>query len=442
MNYLITIVLSLFGVFFALSRPRWGVVFILGMLYFPIFSLFNLGPVDVSISTLPVLALFGNAWWKWGRNSHEKIKIAPWQWLIMIGMVISMILSTIASQSPARALSILPNQILYVLIIFSISVLCRSYDDFVVISKAILIFVLIDGIWPGLPPIQQFFGERAMGINGIVFKYYIAFAISIVLVLQPVSGFSRNWRFVAFIVPVLVVYRAIVYESRSALLAIAMIMVLGFIRLPRRIMLLGIAIISILIGAVFYANVMVNNALATQRAIDALQSNNRDMAISGDRIRFVSNRFGWEMFQERPILGWGPGVFSDLMKNNISGPTRYVLGRAFNSWLLLIVENGLVGFIPFLLAFVIPFGIIWMNFNKNSTDISYLTLAFALGVLATGLHLVFIDLMYTSQVWFHVGLSMTAVQLTNIKTDTNISLPPVSRRIRYYQARSKTISGF
>jgi hypothetical protein len=83
-----------------------------------------------------------------------------------------------------------------------------------------------------------------------------------------------------------------------------------------------------------------------------------------------------------------------------------------------------------------------MNFNKNSTDISYLTLAFALGVLATGLHLVFIDLMYTSQVWFHVGLSMTAVQLTNIKTDTNISLPPVSRRIRYYQARSKTISGF
>jgi O-antigen ligase len=279
------------------------------------------------------------------------------------------------------------------------------------ISKAILILILIDLILPGLRPLQQWLGTKALGINGLVFKYYPAFAVSIIMLTQGVPGVSKTWRLLSLVVSVLVIVRSVMFQTRSAWLALIVVSILFLIRIPRRTVLIFVFIIGISIGGIFFSNVLQYNLQVSQRVVFALQSNNERLASEDDRIRIVAYHFGWRMFTERPVFGWGPDSFADLIRHYAPASRKYITGGAFNSWLMLMVETGTIGLVPVLLAFLLPFWIVWNRFSKVPEYIRYLAIAFTLGVIGTGVHLLFIDLMYTSQVWFHVGFGMAAANI-------------------------------
>jgi O-antigen ligase len=425
MAELITIFLIVVGVVFCLTRPLKGLMLIVFMVYFPIFSIFKFGPLSISVSTLPVLALFIRALHDRDR-SPEKYPISAWQWLVMASMVAAFILVTISSSAPTKSLVLLPNLIMYVMLIFSVIVLVRQPEEFLILAKTILVLTLIDTIIPQLAPVAKLLSTKLLGINGIALKYYFAFAIGMVFLTQPNPYVSRLWRLLGGAVALLVMIRLVIFQTRAAWLAIVVILVLLTILLPRRAVLIGMIAVLGGIALFSYRDVIKQNILETQSSVTALRINSLKPAGEDDRIRLVSLQVGKHLFQERPILGWGPNIFPDLIKRTANAPEKYVTGGAFNSWLMLFAETGLVGGLPVMLAFAFPIIYIILRFNSVPGDIRYLYLAFAMGLLATAIHLLFIDLMYTSQVWLHLGLTMAGVQA--IKLSNLVTLPSKTKQ--------------
>ncbi len=420
----ITIVLSFTGIVLTLLYPLYGLLLTIFLVYFPIFSTFDLGPVTISVSTLPVLALFARAFFPWLQNPR-RAPFPAWQGVILAGMALAYTLATVASSNVPQSLALLPNLIMYAMILFSVIVLVRRPEDFLLITKVILLMVLVDALVPGLAPIRRFLGTGGLGINGIAIKYYPAFTIGLVYLTQPVPGVSKPWRLIGGVTAVLAVVRVILFQTRSAWLAMIFILLALTVLLPRRLVLLGIVALCALAAAYFYRDIIQRNIVQTQGVLTALQEGSYDDASSDDRIRLVSREFGWRLAQERPVLGWGPDTFGPMIKQYAPASRKYVTGGAFNSWLMLLDETGAFGVVWALAAFCIPAAVSVFIFPRLRGSMRYISLAIALGVLGTGVHLYFIDLMYTTQVWLHVGLAIAAL---NCATQAVKAKEPARRR--------------
>jgi hypothetical protein len=413
MASILTVSMIVTGIILVLKKPVWSIVAILGMLYFPIFEVFSIGPVEISVSTLPVLLLFIRALWEFGRGKPSA-QIAAWQWLVIVGMIASAICSTLISPFPTLAWTRFPNLVLYVMILFSVLIFVRQHNDLVLIGRYIVVFILVDLIVPGLRPLQQLLGTNALGINGLVFKYYPAFAICAMTLTGSFMSRSKGWRLAGLAVLILIIYRVIDFEARSAWLTLTLLTGLLAVRISirRSIILAMISIAGLLVATLFFRNVIEANWQETSLALQALRNDDPSLASDDDHIRLIARDIGVRLFWQRPILGWGPNTFTEMILQTFLGPERYVTGGAFNAWLMLAVENGIFGVIPNLVAFIMPFLIIWFHFKRLPEDIRHLALALTLGALGTGFHLLFIDLMQTSQVWLHVGLAMAIAGLS------------------------------
>lgn len=430
MSQFITIAFSLLGVALALRRPLHGIILILIMVYFPIFSTFDLGPVTISISTLPVLALFLRAFTLWGR-SRKKIPIATWQWVILLAILTAYLLATIASSDFTSSLTLLPNLIMYLMIVFSIIVLVRKPEDFYLIAKSILLMVLIDTISPGLTPIRNLLGTRGLGINGVVFKYYTAFSIGLVLITQQYPKVTKTWRLLGGLVAALITVRAILFQTRSAWIAMIVILALLIIFLPRRTALIGVIVVGAIASWIFWGDIIQENITESTGAANAIQEDDFYTASEDDRIRLVSREVGWNMFRDRPALGWGPNTFSTLIFRLATVSHKYVVGGAFNSWLKLMAEAGWINLIPVLLAFLCPFILFASRYKRITPAFRNLTLAFVLGVVGTAVHLLFIDLLYSSLVWLHLGLAMAVIEIKDKPVaDSPFIAPPNPARLK------------
>lgn len=409
MANILTILLIVVGALLAILKPFFGLVFIIIVLYFPIFPVFDLGPISISISTLPVLALFLRAL-SLKISRPKKYAIRGWIWLIMIALLVSFILPTVNSTSPKEILRIAPNLIMYVMIMFSVIVILQEPKDFLSIAQIILILIFIDVLFPGVEAIRNLLGTSGLGINGVVFKYYPAFSIGLVFLTQSRLGISKKWRVIGGVVSFFCVFRTVLFQARAAWIALAVILIISTIILPKRLLLIGIIAIGSVIGLVNFKETFQLNLQQTQVTIDAIESNNIYSANQDDQIRIIAGEFGWRMFTQRPVLGWGPGTFKSLIMQAYPSSRKTVVGGAFNSWLMSLVEMGIVGTFPILIAFILPIFIIMINFSKYNGNMKYLSYAFAAGIVGTGIHLGFIDLLYTSQVWIHLGISLAAVQ--------------------------------
>ncbi len=430
MSQLITIALSLLGVVFALRRPLHGIILILAMVYFPIFSTFDLGPVSISISTLPVLALFLRAFTQWGR-ARKKIPIANWQWVILLSILAAYALATIASSDFTSSLTLLPNLIMYLMIVFSIIVLVRKPEDFFKIAKSILLMVLIDTISPGLTPIRNLLGTRGLGINGVVFKYYTAFSIGLVFITQQYPKVTKTWRLLGGLVAALVAVRAILFQTRSAWIALIVILVFLIVFLPRRTALIGLAVTGVIVSLIFWGDIIQENITESTGAVNAVQEDDFYTASEDDRIRLVSRDVGWNMFRDRPALGWGPNTFSTLIFRLATVSRKYVVGGAFNSWLKLMAEAGWINLIPVLAAFLSPLILFVFRYKRIPPAFRNLTLAFVMGLVGTVVHLLFIDLLYSSLVWLHLGLAMAMIEIAEKPAaDLSLIAPTAPARLK------------
>jgi len=412
----------------------------LAMLYFPLLPNIELGPFKASATVFPIFLMAGGALLKL-RQRNPAPKIVGWQKILLLFLGLSFTLSSIFTASLNVTLSLLPNMLLYLLILFSIPILVDSNQNLVTLAKTIMLLAFILSIWKvELGPFREYFGLSGLGgINGIVFSFHPAVAIGFIVLLVRPGWFSRGWQWFSALTLLSLILHGVEFQTRAAWIAWIIIMVILISRLPvrhlSRLIFVMVPVIFLLLRP--YMSMFVRTLEETQQTLAAVSSDYSGSISKDDLIREVGLKAGIAMFRERPLIGWGPGLFPVLLGqyNPLSVSGRYELG-AFNAWLLSLTETGIIGVIATLALVLTPFWISWRQLRKEQTDDKWLAFAFVLGAVSLAIHLLFISLMF-SFFWIHLGLALAGARLVavdnNEKTSRTISSQRILKFNRHYK---------
>ena len=411
---LLSIAFGIFGFFLSLARPRLGLALALVTLYFPMLPNVPVGPLEFSVPTFLLVGLVISALDL--HRTGELLSLTGWQGRSLFAIGFSFFLSFLFGESYSRSLLMLPNLVTYLLWLFVTMRLVRSEEHLWELARLILVLGFLLSIWRiELRPLRRLFGLPSLGINGAVFVFHPAVAISLVVgfLLPKNLGVTRGWRLFARVVFISTIYHGLLLETRAAWLAWLGIAVVIGLQSTTRARLSLILVLAILSGLLFllFDDRIEANVSQTRASLQAAEEGDYIHINPDDLIRLVARDAGLRMFRERPIFGWGPNAYVPLkpLFVNYSGKAADLPG-AFNSWLIALVEWGMVGMSVVLFVFLLPLFQSWKYAKLDWTLTNRLAFAFALGVLALSIHLLFIDLFY-SFVWAHVGLALAASRL-------------------------------
>ncbi len=401
-----------------LARPLLGLLLVLVLLYFPLFPNLNFGGLETSI-TGPLLLVLGAIMLLQRRQVRTAAPLLlPWQKALLAGLALAFGLTLALSQNLSVSLLLAPNLAIYLVILFVLPALIDTKERLVLVAKAILVLAFVLSLWRvELSPLRGIFGLSSLGINGAVFAYHPAVALCLVILVQPSALFSRRWRIFAGLALVSLVLHGIWLQTRAAWLTWLLFLLLLALRLPLRRWARYLPLVLILFGLAgyFYMGTLQANLGQTQQTLNAtLEGEDRQMS-SDDRIRLLAQQAGLAMFKERPLLGWGPGMYSHLKPEFVVDTSKEARNRgAFNSWLLVLTEMGIVGVFATALAVLLPLLVCWRALSRSGSpqqqEVRWLAFGFALGAFGLAVHLLFIGLMF-SFYWLHVGLAWAAVRL-------------------------------
>jgi O-antigen ligase len=394
-------------------------IIILAMLYFPIIPNLSFGSIEASATAFPILLLAGMALLKL-RQKTPVPQIDGWQKTLFFFLTLSFVLAIIFTTSMRVTLSLLPNMGLYLLELFSIPILVDSNRKLVTVAKASMVLSFILSFWKvELGSLRDVLGLPGLGgINGIVFEFHPAVAIGLVVLLVQPSWFSRGWQLFSALTLVSLILHGVEFQTRAAWLAwiIMLIFITSCLSWRRlgRLMFLLVPIIALLLFP--YLSLFVKNLEQTQQTMTALSNENTSSINKDDLIREVGLRAGMVMFRERPLLGWGPGLYTSLLRQYSFGSERSFALGAFNAWLISLTEIGLFGVLATLALVLTPLWISWRQLRKTQNDYKWLAFAFVLSMLGLAIHLLFISLMY-SFFWVHLGLALAGARLAIVEVD-------------------------
>jgi hypothetical protein len=419
--YLITITAGLMVMAFLIARPREGVYLFLFALYFPLFPNVPIGSLEFTFTTfLLVGILLGVLNLK---RKDKSVQLARWQLVLLLALGIAFLFSVIFSDSITTSIKSLPNLIIYLIILYVFMVLFRTTKQLWSIARLILVLAFILSFWrTELRPLRLLLGLSSLGINAAVFDFHPAVAIALVIcVLFTKNEVSIFWKIFSWLVLFSLIYHGFSYQTRAGWLAwiIMAVFLVIYIRGRARIIFTVAVSCIVIIGLLFFSDLIKNNVSQTQATILAANGDTSYANVNNDDVvRLIARDAGLQMFYARPIFGWGPNSYIRLkpLFVEINGKAGQVQG-AFNAWLLALDEWGIVGTFVTLIVFLGPVFIIWFIFRKKRNTTTYLALAFTMGILGLSIHLLFIDLLF-SFTWVHAGLALAAVRMAqdNVKS--------------------------
>lgn len=444
-TYWFTLVVAPIVFVIVLSYPMIGISLILISLYFPLLPLVPLGPIEFSATALPAFGLALSAFFR-TRSKSNQVSLAVWQKILLAALGLSFLLSSLFSADFSATAKMLPNILIYLLILYGVMAEVNTPDKLKFTVKVLLILTFTLSIWRvELRPLRLLFGLPSLGINGAAFAFHPGVALGLVIFLfVPDQSFSSRWRWFAGVTLVSLLIHGIQYQTRAAWLAWLVMLLVIISRAPLRRWgrFIPLLIIVGLIAGISYGAMIIANYQQTNSTIFAAFGQTNYATINpDDRLRLLAKDAGLRMFRARPLFGWGANSFNFLKPLYVSDPTtkEAMYPGAFNSWLTMLVEIGLVGLLSGLAISLAPLVITWVVLQKQQrvanvmgnsrnlpskigqkhdqvaiteqqSEITGLAFGLALGVLGLAIHLLFIDLMF-SYYWIHVGLALAAVRL-------------------------------
>jgi len=193
------------------------------------------------------------------------------------------------------------------------------------------------------PPIDEFGNtSRFYGTlgNANLFALMINFCISFILQRYPL--YSRTWKNIVLVFVVISAYEVMMSGSKMGLLMylINILYLIFYIRVIKNTTaLVFISIVIVSLSGYFISNFMVDNseAFARFKYLQDVFNGNRSYSDS-DMLRYNLAIKGWEMWMQKPFLGWGYGAFLF-----VGGYGYYTHNNMIES----LVNTGIVGFILF-----------------------------------------------------------------------------------------------
>jgi len=392
-----------------------GLSFVMILLYFPLLPGISLGPWEGSVTALPLLALSIHGLIQPGGSAARPL-LSRWQAALLVGLGGAFLLSTIGSASFQQSFRLLPNLTIYLATLLATMTIINTPEKLVQIAKISLILAAVLSIWRiELRPLRVLFGLPSLGINGAVFAFHPAVALSMIILLTPGPMFSRAWHRFAGVTLLSLVAHSLILQTRASWLAWVVIVLITFLySRGRQRAALGKLLFALgLVGFVLFADIVIDNWANTKNAVMAFFERRPELVTqSGDELRVQRFEAGWSMFLEKPVLGWGPNQFhSQILLRKIAGDRSTGEG-AFNSWLIYLVDFGILGTSLTLMAFILPVALTGRTLRAHPANVTVkLAFGFALSALALAVHLLFIDLFY-SFAWFYAGLALAATRIS------------------------------
>ncbi len=409
-----TLAIGFVALLFVMVRPYEGLFLVLLLLYFPLFPVVPFGPLEFSATAPLTLGLLIGTLNLQRRDAS--LRFARWQVALLAALGSIILLTILFSESLRSSLYTLPNWAVYWMLLYVCMLLVRKVEQLWALARFILVLAFILSIWRvELEPLRELLNLPSLGINGAVFAFHPAFAIAMVIAfILFKSAVSLSWRVFSWLTLSSLVYHGVLYQTRAGWLVwILMAAIVGWQTRGYARLVFAFGVMSLALGvAIFFSNEVSVNIEETQSTVRAVfGETSYSSASSDDRIRLLAYDAGLRMFSVRPILGWGPGAYFRLKPEFVRyiGKESNAIG-AFDSWLIVMTEMGLVGMGIVLALFLLPMPLTGYIMNSHRNLGTMLAFAFALGALGLSIHLLFIDLLY-SFAWVHAGLALAASRL-------------------------------
>jgi O-antigen ligase len=142
------------------------------------------------------------------------------------------------------------------------------------------------------------------------------------------------------------------------------------------------------------------------------------------KIRIVLLKAGWDFFKQKPLLGFGPGTFGEEFANTLSAADYadtaedYRMG-AHNTYLSVLVSNGLVGLFFFLGLVVIAlrnYRAAAKNFRREGDHERELLLgAYQAAFMVNLFFFVFISYLTMKHFWIFLAISQIALNVSKLQ---------------------------
>jgi O-antigen ligase len=182
---------------------------------------------------------------------------------------------------------------------------------------------------------QESFGNEVNQINSFGFYMVIAFMGSLGIYLH-----NKNKIYILY--SILFIFFGIITGSRKALFLFIFILIMGIVFLTKN-RLKTFALFTVLLSIIYFGLNLFNlvpSIARTASLIDAILADGNIDGSTQTRLQMID--FGFKIFLERPIFGFGPDQYRFLYKNSfgISRPSH-------NNYIELLVNYGLIGFISY-----------------------------------------------------------------------------------------------
>lgn len=327
--------------------------------------------INYVIALVAIIALITT-----GVVGHRKIKSDPILPIIFL-LLADFAFSITYALNIGRAISVFLSMCLMAISYFTVKALINKKEDVKLILRGLFLGAMVVALFG----IFQFFGDAIglpnsvtllkKGYDSLTFGFvrvqgasqeplYFAnyiFIPFLILVVMLVNGKLREVvpRWFGILLMVLLALNFILAISRGAFLAAAIVLVLFFIirakqLLTGRILIPAIALIGIiLIGT--YLGLLKSEPRAIDEYIGHLFVNDIKVGESvGSRLDAFDE--ATEMFWDKPILGVGIGNYGPSVQKDVGEVPEGGWFIVNNEYLELLVENGIVGFLIFVLLII------------------------------------------------------------------------------------------
>ncbi|MBU0667503.1 O-antigen ligase family protein [Patescibacteria group bacterium] len=249
---------------------------------------------------------------------------------------------------------------------------------------------------------------------------FFAFIISILLGIMLFTKKIAHKTGLLFIIAILATALFFTY-SRSAYLALATgIFIISLIQ-SRKILLITLALFLIGLSISPRAQERVGELTQSMAAITGASAQTPDPTA---KLRLESWGQTIQLIQKRPLLGSGYNTLRSVnfQEGFIQSPDTHSAAGSDSSLLTILATTGILGFIPFLLLYLIPIKTAWQNLRDKK--IPALSKGFSLGLIgaiaALLVHSIFINSLLFPQIliffWISLGLLKTKKEALIFKT--------------------------
>ena len=294
--------------------------------------------------------------------------------------ILTMLLSAIGSGHLGKGLKTWADLWIWRLLPFVI--LTTAIKDYVK-AKRILCAALI-GVLIGVLCVdyQGFHGDyRAAGFfgNPMTFGGYLCIYLPVLLVMFFEKDLLQRYRYLAGAGFILSFIALIFNGTRGAWVALmpVFILIMGYYAFTNK-KYLALCLVAI-IGA---SAVLSTNQIFVDKVKSITSTTNRS-----NTERLLIWQSAYNMFRDHPVLGVGLGQYKDNYQQKYILPqaTEKYLGHAHNNFLQMLAENGLVGFIGFVVMLVYIIGRNLVDFYQKRCPYSLIIACSTLALVLQGL---------------------------------------------------------